>query len=260
MAVERLPRGLPCCPGQDARGHLAVRSQGLRGSPEHPASTVPPNASRFQNVFLLGSSHLRVPALGDGRGRTEGEPHAERRGLSSPRQHPPHGQCTDPISRQASQAPSEGNDPPRIPHSGVSAQSGGRTRKQVIKTSERNSSTRLEWMGPVTGFSSAQSLSCVQLFETPWTAARQASQSFTISWSLIKLMSVESVMPSNHLILCHPLLLLPSIFPSIRVFSSESVLRIRRPQYWSDGIRAFIMRGREERSARSCRLLNQERP
>ena len=77
-----------------------------------------------------------------------------------------------------------------------------------------------------------QSLSCV-LFVTPWTAAHQASVSFTISWSLLKLMSVESVMPSNHLILCHPLLLLPSIFPSIKVFSSESALRIRWPNYWS---------------------------
>ena len=68
---------------------------------------------------------------------------------------------------------------------------------------------------------------------TPWTAARQASLSFTISWSLLKLMSIESVIPSNHLILCHPLLLLPSIFPSIRVFSSESALHIRWPNYWS---------------------------
>ena len=68
---------------------------------------------------------------------------------------------------------------------------------------------------------------------TPWTAACQASLSITISRSLFKLMSIELVMPSNHLILCHPLLLLPSIFPSIRVFSSESVLRIRRPKYWS---------------------------
>ena len=67
----------------------------------------------------------------------------------------------------------------------------------------------------------------------PCTAARQASLSFTISWSLLKLMSVESVMPSNHLILCYPLLLLPSIFPSIRVFSNESVLCIRWPKYWS---------------------------
>ena len=76
-------------------------------------------------------------------------------------------------------------------------------------------------------------LSCVQLFATPWTAAHQASMSFTISWSLLKVMSIESVMPSSHLILCHPLLLLPSIFPSIRVFSNESVLCIRWPKYWS---------------------------
>ena len=68
---------------------------------------------------------------------------------------------------------------------------------------------------------------------TPWTAAHQASLSFTISWSLLKLMSIKSVMPSNHLILCHPHLLLPSVFPSIRVFSSESVLHIRWPKYWS---------------------------
>ena len=68
---------------------------------------------------------------------------------------------------------------------------------------------------------------------TPRTAARHASLSFTISWSLLKLTSIESVMPSNHLILCHPLLLLPSIFSSIRVFSNESDLRIRWPKYWS---------------------------
>ena len=73
----------------------------------------------------------------------------------------------------------------------------------------------------------AQSLSHFRPFATPWTAARQASLSFTISQSLLKLMSIESVMPSNHLILCHPLLLLPSIFPSIRVFSNESALLIR---------------------------------
>ena len=82
-------------------------------------------------------------------------------------------------------------------------------------------------------FSSLQSLSCVRLFATPWTAACQASLSIANSWSLLKLMSIESVMPSNHLILWHPLLLLPSIFPSIRVFSSESALHIRRPKYWS---------------------------
>ena len=80
---------------------------------------------------------------------------------------------------------------------------------------------------------SVQSLGHVQLFVTPWTAARQASLSITDSRSSLKLMSIESVMPSNHLIFCHPLLLLPSIFPSIRVFSSESVLRIRWPKYWS---------------------------
>ena len=71
------------------------------------------------------------------------------------------------------------------------------------------------------------------VFATPWTAAHQASLSFTISWSWLKLMSIESVMPSNHLILCHPLLLLPSIFPSIRVFSNELALCIRWPKYWS---------------------------
>ena len=82
-----------------------------------------------------------------------------------------------------------------------------------------------------------QLLSRVQLFVTSWTAARQASLSFTISWSLFKLMSVESVMSSNHLILCRPLLLLPSIFPSIRVFFNELALRIRWPKYWSFSFR-----------------------
>ena len=82
-------------------------------------------------------------------------------------------------------------------------------------------------------FSLVQSLTHVWLFATPWTAARQASLSITSSWSLLKLMSIESVMPSNHLILCHPLLLPPSIFPSIWVFSNESVLCIRWPKYWS---------------------------
>ena len=82
-------------------------------------------------------------------------------------------------------------------------------------------------------FSSVQLLSRVRLFATPWTKAHQASLSITNSWSLPKLMSIDSVMPSNHLILCRPLLLLPSIFPSIRVFSSESALRIRWPKYWS---------------------------
>ena len=78
-----------------------------------------------------------------------------------------------------------------------------------------------------------QSLSCVWLFVTLWTVARKDSLSFTISQSLLKFMSIESVMSSNHLILCLPLLLLPSIFPSIRVFSNESALRIRWPKYWS---------------------------
>ena len=81
--------------------------------------------------------------------------------------------------------------------------------------------------------SSVQSLSCVWLFVTPWTAACQVSLSITNSRSSLKLISIESVMPSNHLILCHPLLLLPSIFPSIRVFSNESVPCIRWPKYWS---------------------------
>ena len=82
-------------------------------------------------------------------------------------------------------------------------------------------------------FSSVQSLSCVRLFMTPWTAACQGSPSITNFQSLLKLMSIESVMPCSHFILCHPLLLLPSIFPSIRVFSNELVLRIRWPKYWS---------------------------
>ena len=78
-----------------------------------------------------------------------------------------------------------------------------------------------------------QLLSYVQLFAVPWTAVLQASLSFTISQNLLRLLSIESVMPSNHLILCHPLLLLPSIFPSVRVFSSDSAVRIRWPKYWS---------------------------
>ena len=81
-----------------------------------------------------------------------------------------------------------------------------------------------------------KSLSHAQLLATPWTAARQASLSITTSQNLLKLMSIESVMPSNHLILCHPLPLPPSIFPSINAFSNESVLRIRWPKYWSFSI------------------------
>ena len=92
---------------------------------------------------------------------------------------------------------------------------------------------RLQSMGSQSWTQSVQSLNPVRLFVTPWTEARQAFLSFTISWSLLKLMSIESVMPSNHLILSCPLLLLPSIFPSISVFSNESVLCIRWPEYWS---------------------------
>ena len=82
-------------------------------------------------------------------------------------------------------------------------------------------------------FSSVQSLSHVRLFATPWTTAHQASLPITSSWNLPKLMSIESIMPSNHLILCRPLLFLPSVFPRIRVFSSKSALHIRWPKYWS---------------------------
>ena len=78
-----------------------------------------------------------------------------------------------------------------------------------------------------------QLLSCVQLFLTPWTAAHQTSLSFTVSWTLLKFTTIELVILSNHLIPCHPLLLLPSIFPSIRIFSSESAVCLRWPEYWS---------------------------
>ena len=84
-----------------------------------------------------------------------------------------------------------------------------------------------------TSVSSVQSPSHVRLFTTPWTTASRASLSITSSWSLLRLISIESVMPFNHLILCRPLLLLPSVFPSIRVFSNESVLHIRWPKYWN---------------------------
>ena len=99
--------------------------------------------------------------------------------------------------------------------------------RDMSKHCWKNGTDRLFWCNSV------QSLSCVQLFVTPWTAARQASLSITISQNLLKLISNEVVMPSNHLILCHPLLLLPSIFPSMRVFSNESVFRIRWPKYRS---------------------------
>ena len=109
----------------------------------------------------------------------------------------------------------------------------GLRKKGLVQNSGavRNNSRRLA--APVLLGATVQSLSRVQLFETPWTAAHQASLSFTISLNLLKLMSTESVAPSNHLILCHPLLLPPSVFPSNRVFSNESALRIRWPKYWS---------------------------
>ena len=97
-----------------------------------------------------------------------------------------------------------------------------------------NSLLQIQWGSPfLNKFSSVQSLSRVQLFATSWTSALQASLSITNSWSLLKLMPIESVMPFSHLILCCPLLLLPPIPPSIRVFSNESTLCIRWPKYWS---------------------------
>ena len=92
--------------------------------------------------------------------------------------------------------------------------------------------TKILW-SHIVKFSSVQSLSHILFFETPWTVACQTFLSITNSWSLLKLMSIELVMPYNHLILCRPLLLLPSIFPGIRVFSDESVLCIMWPKYWS---------------------------
>ena len=108
------------------------------------------------------------------------------------------------------------------------------TREIIFKLAYAFSLTNRKQMdSSIFQFSSVQSLSHVQLFVTPWTAAHRASLSITNSQSLPKLMSIESVMPSNHLILCCPLLLLPSIFPSIRVFSNESALHIRWPRDWS---------------------------
>ena len=112
----------------------------------------------------------------------------------------------------------------------VVARGQGRGQGEIITRSHK-------WIFWDDQFSSVQLLSCVQLFATPWTAAHQASLSITNSRSLFKLMSIESVMPSHHLILCHPLLLPPSIFPSIRIFSSESVLHIRWPNCWSFSFR-----------------------
>ena len=101
------------------------------------------------------------------------------------------------------------------------------------KTTDTGSSYHHFIHSDILSVSSVKLLSSVQLFATPWTAACQASMSITNSQSLVKLMSFESVMPSNHLTLCHPLLLLPSIFPSIGVFSNESALCINWPKYWS---------------------------
>ena len=92
---------------------------------------------------------------------------------------------------------------------------------------------------PLETLAVVQPLSCARFFATSWTAACQASPSFTISHSSLKLMTIESLMPSNNLILCHPLLFLPSIFPSIRVFSNESALHIRWPKYWSFSISPY---------------------
>ena len=91
------------------------------------------------------------------------------------------------------------------------------------------------------------SCSIVSNSATPWTAARQASLSFTISWSLLKLMSMESMMPSNHHIFCHLLLLLPSIFPSIRVFSNESALHVKQPKYWPLSSASVLLMNMQDR-------------
>ena len=103
----------------------------------------------------------------------------------------------------------------------------------ISRKKKSRSTSSKRYVYPVVYSTVVQLLSCVQFFATPWTATHQASLSFPISQSLLRLMSIESVIPSNHLILCHPLLLLPSVFASIRVFSNESVLRIRWPKYWS---------------------------
>ena len=102
-----------------------------------------------------------------------------------------------------------------------------------MQTSRSEGLVSMDALIPAGRESSVQSLSRVRLFATPWTAACQASLSITNSWSLLKLMPIVLVTPSNHLILCHPLLLLPSIFPSTRVFSNESVLHVSWPKYWS---------------------------
>ena len=105
--------------------------------------------------------------------------------------------------------------------------------KNFFKSNEWDKVGKMDSTWLADQFSSVQSLSCVQLFATPWIAARQASLSITISQSSPRLMCIESVMASSHFILCHPLLLLPPIPPSIRVFSNESTLHMRWPKYWS---------------------------
>ena len=105
--------------------------------------------------------------------------------------------------------------------------------QMCINKQSKKTNMCMDYTGNTFAHSVVLLLSRVQLFTTPWTSGCSASLSFTISLSLLRLMSIESVMPSNHLIFCHPLLLSPSIFPSIRVFSSESALRIRCPKYWS---------------------------
>ena len=123
-----------------------------------------------------------------------------------------------------------GPDPGHYPHPQVPARlpQHGRTHWDLHPARVDKSFSQFHFQ-----FSSVQLLSSVRLFVTQWTAAHQASLSITNSQSLLKFMSIESVMPSNHLILCHPFLLLPSFFPSIRVFSNESVLCNRWPKYWS---------------------------
>ena len=121
-------------------------------------------------------------------------------------------------------------EPSGLPSMGLQS----RTRLKLLSSSSRQSLRKTEYYNILNpSLSSVQSLSRVWLFATPWTAAHQASLSITNFRSLLKLMSIELVMPSNHLVLCRPLLLLPSIFPSIKVFSNESVLRIRWPKDWS---------------------------
>ena len=110
----------------------------------------------------------------------------------------------------------------------------------------------IEYLWTLNGFSSVQLLSRVRLIVSPWTATHQASLPFIIYWSPPKLMSIEWMMPSNHLILCHPLLLPPSIFPSIRVFSDESALHMRWPKYWS--FRFSINPSNEHPGLISCRM------